>query len=491
MAILKSEGITPTERHLAELCERSFLKLWSYPNPCKEDGKELCDLIVVFDNQVLIFFDRESQRLKRGGLDLAVEWPRWRREVVDKQIATAHGAARYLLQGRPIFLDSGREVPFPIPIDRSIARIHKIVVAHGAMEACRAQSPANVSGSLAVSYQPSRMRDTDTPFFVDIDRDNPVHIFDSENLGIILSELDTIFDFTTYLDAKVEALGRHKIINYCGEEDLLAHYLLNYDDKSKSHYIGSFEDFDWVHIGEGEWEDFRKSDVYRRRKQADRNSYLWDRLIQITSENALRDRLGGNSEPFLGKSAIHFMAKEPRFVRRALSDKILAAIEGFPESDAPLVRAVSLMPSFWEGTAYVFLQLKVLEKGDYDTEYRPVRQGMLEIACAAARMRLPTLERVIGIAIDAPRYAGEINSEDLLLMEFSEWDAEREAYYAEANTELRFFATDSMTETNIRITEFPTDPEPVNLKLDSKKRKIGRNELCPCGSGKKYKICCL
>ena len=26
------------------------------------------------------------------------------------------------------------------------------------------------------------------------------------------------------------------------------------------------------------------------------------------------------------------------------------------------------------------------------------------------------------------------------------------------------------------------------LKLESK--KIGRNELCPCGSGKKYKKCC-
>ena len=24
----------------------------------------------------------------------------------------------------------------------------------------------------------------------------------------------------------------------------------------------------------------------------------------------------------------------------------------------------------------------------------------------------------------------------------------------------------------------------------AKKRKIGRNELCPCGSGKKYKKCC-
>lgn len=29
------------------------------------------------------------------------------------------------------------------------------------------------------------------------------------------------------------------------------------------------------------------------------------------------------------------------------------------------------------------------------------------------------------------------------------------------------------------------------LKLESRKKKIGRNEPCPCGSGKKYKKCCL
>lgn len=33
----KGSGVTATERLLAEFCERSFLKLWSYPNPYKDD----------------------------------------------------------------------------------------------------------------------------------------------------------------------------------------------------------------------------------------------------------------------------------------------------------------------------------------------------------------------------------------------------------------------------------------------------------------------
>ena len=33
-------------------------------------------------------------------------------------------------------------------------------------------------------------------------------------------------------------------------------------------------------------------------------------------------------------------------------------------------------------------------------------------------------------------------------------------------------------------------PELIKMPA-AKKEKIGRNEMCPCGSGKKYKRCCL
>lgn len=105
MVISKSEGVSPTERLLAELCDRTFLRLWSYPNPCRDDGKELCDLLVVFQNEVLIFFDRENRRFDQNPEDVELAWRRWRKEVIDKQVATAHGAERYIRSGRSIYLD--------------------------------------------------------------------------------------------------------------------------------------------------------------------------------------------------------------------------------------------------------------------------------------------------------------------------------------------------------------------------------------------------
>ena len=455
MPIIKSEGVTPTERLLARLCDQSFLKLWSYPNPCRDDGKELCDLIVVFENDVLIFFDRENRRFDNGPQDIDLAWSRWHKEVIEKQVTTAHGAERYIRKGRSIFLDAKKTQEFPIPIDLRNARFHKVIVAHGVREACKQSSPSNVSGSLAISYESEAALRIDQPFFVNLDRGNPLHVLDTENLEIALQELDTIFDFVTYLVAKVDAIKRHPVLSYCGEEDVIAHYLLNFDDDRKCHMIGTFDDYDFVHIGEGEWTDFQRSDVYARRKQANRTSYFWDRLLQITSSNSLNGTLEGNSQPFAGRSALHFMAKEPRFSRRGLSDHMLKSIQNFPENDEPWVRSVSLMPSFFNGTYYVFLQLKATNHTRSFSEHRELRSAMLEIACAAAKIKMPELERVIGIAIDAPKYAQKNNAEDMLLMEFDDWTPEQQAFYEEANKVWQFFKTSQMEMRQQTVSEFP------------------------------------
>ncbi len=60
---------------------------------------------------------------------------------------------------------------------------HKIIVAHGAEEACKEYSDDNVYGSLAISYGDGM---TPFPFMINIDRENPVHVFDSHNLPIFL-----------------------------------------------------------------------------------------------------------------------------------------------------------------------------------------------------------------------------------------------------------------------------------------------------------------
>jgi len=486
MKIIKSEGVTPTEKILADLCDRSFLKLWSYPNPIKEDKDEFFDLLAVFENHVFIFFDRENQAFSKDSTDPLINWKRWKKKVIDAQIRTAHGAERYIKSGRGIFLDKDLAIPFPIDIDHQNMVIHKIIIAHGAKEACENFSNDNIYGSLGMIYG-TRPPELPFPFVIHMDKENPVHVFDSHNLPIIFNELDTFYDFSSYLNAKVDAIKSYDTLIYCGEEDLLANYYFNFDESNKKHFIGtSRKDINFVMVAEGEWQDFTNSEIYRNKKSADEVSYVWDEIIQRTSQNTLDGTLLGNSSPLRGQSAIHEMAKEPRFNRRALSEHIVQAIRNFPESSKPIIRNLSFMPSFYKGTGYVFLQLKVEGITDYNNDYRPKRRAMLEIACGVAKNKFEYLEKVVGIAIDAPKYT-KTNSEDFILMDCDNWTVDHRKRYEKANEGLGFFETDSLTMKKKTVKNFPDIMEHKEMP----RAKVGRNAPCPCGSGKKYKKCCI
>lgn len=483
----KWSGFTPTERILAEFCERSFLKLWSYPNPYKDDGHELCDLIAVFGNHVFIFFVRENQLIHDTDKDLQVLWERWKRNVVDRQTKTAHGAERYIRSGRSVFLDPKCTTQFPLPIEPPQAVFHKIIVAHGAKDACKQASSQNIYGSLAITYSADDTR-SKSPFHISIDKHNPIHIFDSHNLPIVLSELDTVSDFATYLDEKLRAISELDSLSYCGEEDLLGHYLLNYDNTTKRHFIGTKRaDVNSVLIGEGEWYDFIQTALYKNTKSKDQISYFWDELIQRTCHNALEGTLGGNSDLFRGESAIYEMVKEPRFIRRAISEKIEKAVVGFPDQPGRLTRQVTFIPSFRRDVGYVFFQLRVTEEIRQQPDYLDKRRFLLEIACGAAKNKFSHLTKVVGIGMDAPKFSGDTNSEDFILLNCEEWSIDTQAFYEVQNRDWNFFETPHLKAYKETVTEFVQPP--MTRKYREGSIKIGRNNPCPCGSGKKYKKC--
>lgn len=483
--VSRSVGVTATERMLATFCERSFLKLWTYANPFKEDGKELCDVIAAFGDHVFVFFDREKSFKEDSNSDPTTAWRRWKSRAVDRQVITAHGAEKYIRKGRPIYLDAKGSIPFPLDIDSASVKIHKIVVAHGAKEACLRDSIQNIYGSLAVTYidrEVQNVNDQPWPFHIEIDRKSPVHVFDSHNLPIVLGELDTITDFSQYLDEKVRAISNYHFLSYCGEEDLLGHYLLNFDESKCAHVIGGGDTFSALMIGEGEWHGFANSDLYKNTKAEDEVSYFWDELIQKTCQNALDGKLEGNSDLFRGKSAIAEMVREPRFVRRALSSKMLENIRNFP--DVPgLTRHVSLMPSFFPNVSYVFLQLRAPDQIRSQPDYLDKRRMLLEIACGAAKNEFPNLLKVVGIGMDAPMFAGDTNSEDFLFLPCEDWNDDLRQHYEQLNEEWRFFRTTDAKRYEQRITQFVSPTSVTSIG------KVGRNEKCPCGSGKKYKTC--
>ncbi len=96
----ETDGTTNSERYLTRLARRAFLSLWSYPNVFtdegrsagKGDGKELCDLLVVFGNTVLLFSDKDCEF--PSGPDLGIAWPRWYRRAVLKSARQLAGGGK-------------------------------------------------------------------------------------------------------------------------------------------------------------------------------------------------------------------------------------------------------------------------------------------------------------------------------------------------------------------------------------------------------------
>jgi hypothetical protein len=484
--IERKTGLTPTEKFLSDICDHTFLKLWVYPNTYFKIGKEFCDVLVIFENDVFIFSVKDIAF--NQGKHVDVGWTRWRRKAIDDSIKQVDGAASWINKFPDrIFLDPKCTVDLPVKMPKN-PTVHRIIVAYGAETACKAESPNNIHGSLAVSYSnnPGIFVGDGFNFNLSLPRNPVYHVFDSFNLAIVLGELDTISDFANYLKSKEAAVSKYIMITYCGEEDLLAHYFFNFDEKVGEHFIGSSEaNLLGLMVPEGEWEQLKRHDFYKRRKKANASSYLWDEIIQSASQHAFDGKLTGASA-FAPNSPFLEMAKEPRFVRRENSLAIIESVKKFPFSGDKRVRMISTYPSIDDQKRYVFLQINPPSADiDYESVHRPKRKRMVEIACGVLKSKHKNLRKIIGVAYDAPKYSKSNSSKDFLYFDCGLWDAEKEDHYRAANQDFGFFEQPTRDVGFVNAQEFP-DGSDKNVSA-----KLGRNEKCPCGSGKKFKKCCL
>src|SRR5436853_2185447 len=129
MRFRKAQGLTTSEKVLSALCERSFLRLWTYPNLFRKPGKELTDLLIIFRDDLLIFSDKSCAYPDTG--NEIFDWQRWFRRAVAQSAHQVHQAERWILsQPDRVFLDAKctQRLPLPLPAaDRRKA--HRICVA--------------------------------------------------------------------------------------------------------------------------------------------------------------------------------------------------------------------------------------------------------------------------------------------------------------------------------------------------------------------------
>lgn len=339
-----SEGITESERLLATLCRKSFLRLWAQANIFTDEGfrdgkgatKELSDALVVFGKDVLILSDKHIEFQNNKPLDVA--WPRWYKRAVGESARQLFGARSWLRRfPHRAFLDAACTRPLPVPIPTDIkVRFHLIAVTRGCRDAAIVASGGKGLGTLAVNTGVHGEQQLTKPFT--LGQPDPlkgfVHVFDEVTVELLLDELDTAPDFIEYLKERERTLGRvGATISAAGEEDLLALYLQTMDEAGQKHRLlpvpAGEPQPDLVVVDDTLFRTLQANPAYKRKKEADRISYEWDRMV---------DRFVKLGDPAIhetyvaqplkaSEKGLRLLAAEGRFRRRQLADAFIGALQ--------------------------------------------------------------------------------------------------------------------------------------------------------------------
>lgn len=362
------------EELLQQIAHQTFLVDWCYPNPKLPDGKELCDLLVVFDSTVIVWQAKSLKVGKDGNL---------REKEVDKNLRQLAGARRQLMDLKtPVTLENERRIPERFD-PGTITDIFLISVLLG-------ETPN--SQSLATRV-----------------KSHQCHVFDREFAEIVLNELDTIDDFCGYLREK-ERVREHvgSLILNGGEKELLGYYLLN------GRSLASLEGHAAVFLGESTWDDFRTRPEYREKKQADEVSYVWDELIELTHT--------GDSCEY--ERIARELARPSRFDRRCLAKAYEEAYRIAEEKSAANESFRRIVSTDRTTMCFLFVGKGVA---------RGTRLALLEKLCFVARGRVQAISVVVGIATEIT--ALQESAVDYCLLDMPEWGPEEQRAMAKLQEE--------------------------------------------------------
>jgi hypothetical protein len=414
MPPIEKSGLTESEHLLAALCQDTFLSLWSYPNLFRAPGQELCDVLVVFDDHLIIFSDKSCKFPDTG--DSGLDWMRWYDRAIDRSVRQVFGAERWIkTYPDRVFLDAACTKPFPLKLpDAARMRVHRVVVALNAGERCKAYFGKDGlhggTGSLMFLPSLSGRADPARPFAVGTVYPGRglVHVLDDFTLHVLMKELDTIADLTGYFSKKESFIAANGLALSHGEEELLCYYLFGETAGERGFFLP--ENHQAI-VESGHWEGISAHPLYVAKKEADRVSYDWDTLIETFGRQYLKGTLllGRNDDINSFQAGLAIMAKMPRAARRWLANSFKEHLANCHRRGLARGQAYSRFIA-WEDIGYVFEvmdpppQARASEVAD--AEFRLQRRIMTQAACLTKKAQYPSLAHMVGIACESRLVGG-------------------------------------------------------------------------------------
>jgi len=352
------------EKIVHNMALKTFMVDWCYLNPMAKPGKELCDLLVVFDDVAIVWQVKDLKLDKNG---------KYKKSEVDKNLKQLAGAKRQLF-------DLKRKIELHNP---------------------RREKDFFDTNSISEIYLISVLLGEGEDYYSALEeiKNSDVHVFSRSFTQIVLNELDTISDFCDYLKAKEKLFleKKRRLIVSGGEEELLGVYIRG------GRSFEQFKKFDEVIIEGNIWKSLKKDKKFIKKKKEDKISYGWDSIINRAHE-------GSSKYEFIARE----LARANRFKRRVLSKSFMEAhIAAHKDNKADLFRRIMSI----DGITYCFLFAD-----DPEPDNRELRKAMLYAMCYFARGKFLKNKKVIGIATEK-KFRPEC-SYDFVLLDKPDWTKE-------------------------------------------------------------------
>lgn len=482
---------TRTERALGRLVARTCLSPWSFNRPHRNQstpngakGQELCDVLTVFGDSVIVFSDKEVRFQSDRPLDIA--WRRWYQRAVLDSVQQLRGAERWLKRSPDrVFIDAACTVRLPLPIsNHDTLDYHAIAVVSGIREASL-QHWGDDRGSLMIAIGDD-VPSIPEPFWLgDPAREQTfVHVFDEAVIDLVLGELDTICDFTRYLRSRASLLRSGKHLTIAGEEELLAVYL-------QHRYLGDdlvwrqFDQYTGVSFDVGFWDRLTSKPEFARKKVENQKSYLWDRIIEEFASGMKADRLVWTTGQYSqDELVLREMAAFDRVERRSLVRDLLDIINrstGHPALFRTILNERRQMA--------IVLCAHNPFPGTPADEARESRRSRLETYCGLVALEMPRLRVILGLATEGGHQSGRSHDAGMVFPDRMGHDDRAELRAIQEET--GWFTEPFKRMHHFIEQEYPTGPaRKLQTSPSLLKRPLGWNKPCPCGSGKHMRFCC-
>ena len=315
-------SLNDSEKKLGILARKTFLSMWSYENPFYEQGKELCDVLVVFENDVIIISDKMNKFGDHASP--AVNWQRWYRKAVVASARQLCGARNHIRNfPEKIYIDAKASSSLPLKLPSSdLMKIHLIAVANGCEDACEAST-----GNRSLSID-TGIVSPDIPFAVGcLTEDNDfLHIISTPALDAMFDCFDTTRDFLDYLNRKRSAMFSERW-RIRGEENFIAAYMTSQPGNNDFYVpVTSFCVNEDVRIvSSGLWDSYSVSKQRISRKNFWAKSYVIDQIVNEIAEDYAKKRMivGQNQPVSYHEAAFRLLASESRLSRQALAGSFL------------------------------------------------------------------------------------------------------------------------------------------------------------------------